>query len=334
MSAIEQLRFDIAPHRFATGFTRQTWWNWRIGAAFFLGEVGAGLFLISLLTGYTLGMALGFAIVVGGKNIAHLLYLGRPARFWRAAMRPDRSWIARGILATGLFAMSGGLLLTEQLFAVPVPAWGRVAASAIAAASALFIMFYDGLVMKASPAVPFWNSAVLPVLCLTYAALGGITLWLTLGTLQAVPPNTLFERLEHWLLAVNACLLAIYVVQMSRMEPAARGTVRLLLRGRYRRAFLGLVLAVGLLATLGFSLAQRQADVKWLAVLVAACELIGDFALVMVLLKSGLYSPQVAPQYRGGVGLNYCNYHESLLTPAQISPDPERGSVATSESER
>jgi formate-dependent nitrite reductase membrane component NrfD len=299
MSTSEQLPYVVTPHRFAVGFTRQTWWNWRIGAAFFFGEIGAGLFLLSLLTGHALGMAVGYLIVVVGKNTAHLLYLGRPSRFWRAAMRPDRSWIARGIWATGLFAISGFVLLLPRFAGVELgmPGGGRSLVLVIAAASALVIMFYDGLVMKASPAIPFWNSALLPVLCLTYATLGGATLSLMLTTLQGGIPLPALERLEHWLLVINAGLLAIYILRMSRLEPAARQTVQLLLRGRYRRAFLGLVLLVGIVATLLLSLARGHVEASALAVVVALCELVGDFTLLMVLLKSGLYSPQVAPKH-------------------------------------
>jgi formate-dependent nitrite reductase membrane component NrfD len=108
-----------------------------------------------------------------------------------------------------------------------------------------------------------------------------------------MPPPAL-ERLEHWLLVINAWLLAIYILRMSRLEPAARQTVQLLLRGRYRRAFLGLVLLVGMVATLLLSLAQGHVEANALAVVIAACELAGDFTLLMVLLKSGLYSPQMA----------------------------------------
>jgi formate-dependent nitrite reductase membrane component NrfD len=233
-----------------------------------------------------------------GKNTAHLLYLGRPSRFWRAAMRPDRSWIARGIWATGLFAISGLISLWPQLAGskLPIAGWAHWLALVVVASSALFIMFYDGLVMKASPAIPFWNSALLPVLCLTYGTLGGTTLSLMMTALQGGMPLPALERLEHWLLAVNACLLAIYISRMSRLEPAARQTVHLLLRGRYRRAFLGLVLLVGVVATLSLSLAQGHVEATALAVVVAACELVGDLTLLMVLLKSGLYAPQMAPK--------------------------------------
>jgi formate-dependent nitrite reductase membrane component NrfD len=83
---------------------------------------------------------------------------------------------------------------------------------------------------------------------------------------------------------------------MSRWTPAARETVQLLLRGPYARIFLGLVIAVGLLATLVLSIVQQNVvGAPWLVLLIALCELTGDFALVMVLLKSGLFSPQCSP---------------------------------------
>ena len=108
----------IANHRFAFGYYRQTFWNWLIGTAFFLGGLGAGLFVLSLLTDHTPGMIVGYLIVVVGKNTAHMLFLGRPERFWRAAMRPDRSWIARGIWAMGFLAVSGAVLLLPRVFGI------------------------------------------------------------------------------------------------------------------------------------------------------------------------------------------------------------------------
>lgn len=291
--------FVIAPHRFAYGFHRQAWWNWLIGAAFFFGEIGAGLFFVSLLLGYWAGMAIGYLIVVVGKNTAHLLYLGRPMRFWRAAMRPDRSWIARGIWATGVFMGSGFLVLFPQFFG---PYWqmgaeARGIFSVLAGLSALFIMFYDGFVMKASRSIAFWHTTLLPVLCLSYAALGGTTLSITLRELRGEAIPGMLVNVEYGLLVFNLALLGLYLVRMSSWEPAARETTRLLLRGAYAFAFLGLVLLVGLLGTLMLSVLHSYTHWTWMAVTVAGFELTGDFALLMVFLKSGLYSPQTAPAY-------------------------------------
>jgi formate-dependent nitrite reductase membrane component NrfD len=293
----------IAPHRFAFGYYRQIWWNWLIGTAFFCGGLGSGLFLISLLTRHFLGMLIGYLIVVVGKNTAHLLYLGRPERFWRAAMRPDRSWIARGIWASGLLAVSGLLLLLPHVLG---PGWAltgaaKTAASTVAIVSALFIMFYDGFVMNMSAAIPFWHTNLLPVLVLMYATLGGTTLAVTLRELQgSMDASTAFlARAEYFLLLANFLLLSLYLLRMSLWVPAARETVRLWLKGPYARAFFGLTLLVGLGATLLLLLVHSRTQATWLVVLIAACELTGDFTLLMLLLKSGLFAPQTAQAYGG-----------------------------------
>jgi formate-dependent nitrite reductase membrane component NrfD len=84
---------------------------------------------------------------------------------------------------------------------------------------------------------------------------------------------------------------------MNRSLPAARETLRQWLSGPYARVFFGLVLLVGLLATLLLSVVQSHVQATGLVLLIAACELTGDFTLVMVLLKSGLFPRQTALAY-------------------------------------
>jgi formate-dependent nitrite reductase membrane component NrfD len=294
----------IARHRFAFGHYRQEWWSWLIGSAFFFGEIGAGLFLFALIIDYWPGMLVGYLIVNVGKNGAHLMYLGRPERFWRAAMRPDRSWIARGIWATGIFMGCGFVVLFPQ-FAAPWWVPGEqllTAAAVVAGASALFIMFYDGFVMNASPAIPFWHSHLLPLLCLSYAALGGSTLTITMLRMDGIPVPEALLVVEYFFLFFNLLLLGFYLFHTSRMHPTARESVRLLLRGAYAFTFLGLVLIVGLFGAFTFSMIHKLTDWNAIITVIALCELTGSFALLMVLLKSGLLAPQSAypVEYRSG----------------------------------
>ncbi len=248
-------------------------------------------------------MVVGYLIVVVGKNGAHLLYLGRPLRFWRAAWRPDRSWIARGIWATIIFAISGLAYMMPRLLG---PAWqlpptAQAIAAGLAGISALFLMFYDGLLMSASPAIAFWHTPMLPVLVLMYASLGGTTFSLVLRELwgfdNPVVPALLLQA-ERLLLLVNFLFLAIYLWRMSRWAPAARETVRLLLAGPYTRAFVGLVVSVGLVATFLLSFAAAGGETRWLLIVIATCELTGDYTLLLLLLKSGLFPPQSAYPYQ------------------------------------
>src|SRR3990172_5141343 len=112
--------YGLSHDLFVVDFREQTEWKWLIATAFFLGELGAGVFLVSMLVGYAPGMLLGLLLVLVGKNSAHLLYLGRPERFWRAVSHPATSWISRGFVAMIVLAVSGALVLLFSLGWLPI----------------------------------------------------------------------------------------------------------------------------------------------------------------------------------------------------------------------
>jgi sulfite dehydrogenase (quinone) subunit SoeC len=70
-----------------TQFTFQTEWvegrGFLLVLAFFLGGLGAGLYLLSMYLNFFAGMVTGFLIVAVGKGGAHFMFLGKPWRFWR-----------------------------------------------------------------------------------------------------------------------------------------------------------------------------------------------------------------------------------------------------------
>ncbi len=85
------------------GYRFQRYWDNSMAYAFFCAEVGAGLYFVSLLLDSLVGMAVGFVVVSTGKPYFHLAHMGVPAKSWRAMLRPDRSWISRGVwLLAGL----------------------------------------------------------------------------------------------------------------------------------------------------------------------------------------------------------------------------------------
>ena len=100
----------IEQDTFEVGYNPQKEWAWLITTAFFLGEVGAGLFLVSLFLPEKINFwsaLAGWLIVAIGKNTAHFIYLGKPWRFWRMIFRPQTSWISRGFYATTLMCVLG-----------------------------------------------------------------------------------------------------------------------------------------------------------------------------------------------------------------------------------
>lgn len=139
-------------------FEAQSQWRFLILVAFFTGGFGAGLYIASWALDFRLGMVLGLFMVAVIKGGAHVAYLGRPERFWRAIKRPRTSWISRGIISMGVFVIAGSLYVMTT---VPALGW-------LAVAGAVVVMAYTGYLMAFSPSIPFWNNALLPVLFLIF----------------------------------------------------------------------------------------------------------------------------------------------------------------------
>lgn len=284
------------PHDlFVVDFKEQTEWAWLIALAFFLGELGAGLFLISTLVGFPLGLALGLLIVLVGKSAAHLLYLGRPERFWRVLAHPTSSWISRGFIAMAAYGLFGALHLAVSTGLVDADSYGGIARSIeiLATLSAFFVMVYDGFVMSYSPSIALWNSALLPVLFGTYALMGGATVTLLLlhiGIGKGASGAGFLEALEIILILTNLVMLAIYATVSFYSSLSARYSIQRLIR-EYSIAFFGGVVAVGLILTLMLSLYFATTKVIYILLGAAGAELVGDFLVILLVLKSGVFAP-------------------------------------------
>ncbi len=291
---------SIVGDEFVDGFRFQTEWVWLIAIAFFLGGIGAGLFLVAVFFQFKLAALLGLFIVAFGKGGAHLLYLGHPLRAWRVILKPGSSWISRGMIATVVFTFFGFLWCAEV-----VPGFGWLVIKegtfieglviSLAVISALIISIYDGLVMSSSPSLPFWNTALLPMFGFNEAFLGGVTLTILLihfgiGENLSVNLNIL-ELVEVGLLLLNLLLLVVYLMTMFTSNLTAKVSALLLLRGKYAFYFLGGGIFAGFILTL-FLIFYFYYTHQILALVgVALAELLGDFVVRFTFLKVGVYTP-------------------------------------------
>lgn len=283
-------------NEFVIGHRQQNQWNWLIVTAFMLGKVGSGLFLVSLVTQFPLGMLIGWIVGSGGKGAAHLAYLGKPARFWRALAHPQTSWLSRGLwgmvvyTAFGFFAWAPFFAWLDWIpLRVGSAPWVGVAVLAVLAA--FIMMTYDGFVMVAARGMALWNTAVLPVIALFYALLGGVTFRVVLGVWSASDVETGFlETAELLLLALNFLLVVTFSVTMFSLTERAKRAVEVLVYMYGWPFFVG-VFVIGLMTTallvLAFS-ATRNAN---LLVAVAVSDAVGHYLLFYVLLKGGLFAP-------------------------------------------
>ena len=269
------------------GYRFQRYWDNSMAYAFFCAELGAGLFFVSLLMNNVAGMIIGLIPVATGKPYFHLAHMGVPMRSWRAMLRPDRSWISRGLLGLGAMIGCGTLLVLCLLFGEQ---FGIAADSTIvqglkllAGVFAIITMSYQGFAMSHSSAIAIWNSAIMPLSSFLYSLAVGTGIVLLIVPSQAVANLAQLQLL---------LLLSLGVVHLMLLHagwhgsPGARTSVELLLQTLYTKWYLGLTIGVGILlpALLLWQLPGSN-------VLSALCIVAGFMCWRILIFKIGVFEP-------------------------------------------
>ncbi len=256
-----QMAREATLDQFKVRLTTQKEWHILILVAFFLGGVGGGLFLVSSFFGFTFGLFLAWLIVVIGKGSTHLVYLGRPLRFWKiftswSAFKT--SWITRGMWGMVVFIIFGALYIAPQLEWFTWLPWtsGSIAGRVIlglAAVGAAWVMMYTGFVMAQSPAIAFWNTPILPALFVLYGLVGGIDLAFisvaVLGNTSAIDIKIL-EAVQIFLFILIIIFVLAYLALMSSSRIGAQEAVRMITKGELSFVFWGVVIVVGIVIPL------------------------------------------------------------------------------------
>jgi formate-dependent nitrite reductase membrane component NrfD len=277
---------------FRSGYKRQTRWGLSEASVFALESAGAPLVVAALAAGAPLSaMVLGLIMVALAVTLL-FLHLGNPQRAWMAIRNIRHSWISRGTIVLGGFLGLGGLYVVLR-FADALPADAEWPARYALLIAGVFIPLYPGLVLSASPSIPFWNSGLLPVLSFIQGAASAAIVWLAL----AREPDALgapLAMIALWLVAAHAVVTALYLVAMRQRSGAAAQSVRLLITGE-PFAFLlcgcGLAIALPLAVTAALALGGGMAAPALAAT--ALARLAGDLALRHAFLKVGLFDPVI-----------------------------------------
>ncbi len=285
-------------HEWMIQYTRQTEWIDRRGLilwiAFYAGGLGGGLYLVSLFFNSLWGMFISWLIIAVIKGGAHLLYLGKPHRFWRIVSRPRSSWLARGFIFVMLFIIFGAIQLMLS-FWLPGTA-GEIVFKVLAGITALAIAIYTGFVLNTVKAVPFWNSSLLPLLFVLCGILGGFGLSVIIALNGGHVNIAVAEAGSRWLIIVNALLIAIYLWGAANRETTGKQSVMEQIRGSGAPIFWIGIVILGIVVPLAIAFSSyfvREVS-SVLLVTGVACEVVGGLALRYCVLKAGAYSPLVA----------------------------------------
>ncbi len=266
--------------------------------AFFAGAVGPGLYIVSSLCGFSLGMLAAFLIVLAGYAVPHALFLGRMERSWRSILRPWHSWISRGSIFAGLFLALAFLSILPEVWGSPVGPLraGSPTQNAImvaASVAALLLALYPGFLFSVIRAIPFWHSIILTPLFVTQALGGGIALALILARVPGVsaPGVEVLLSWDPFLILIAAALITAHLYAGNKAGPSGKVSVDLLLHGKYRTTFLLGLVTCGLVLPLLLMLVALFGSGPAAIVAVAALlQLSGILLFKYCLLNVGAYN--------------------------------------------
>lgn len=302
-------------------FTAATWvmepkpqniWGRPHASWFFAMGIGGALFINRVLFSVELGRIVGIAladllsivlIAVGGLIL--IADLGRPLRVLRALLNPRTSWISVGAICDFIFLLVDGLWIladiewagSRPLASLP---WAGnsplgIAFQVIAGIAALIVIIYPGLALAYSPSIPFWNTTLIPLQFLSFAFASALGLALISVLWTPVPGAVLSQwfSAELFLLALTALLLIAHLLNGGTSHPAAKLSVKRLMRGELKAAFLLGTIVFGLVVPalfIFYGLFLSSAS-YYLIFSAGAAVLVGNWFSKYAVIKAGVYAP-------------------------------------------
>ncbi|MEA3442396.1 MAG: NrfD/PsrC family molybdoenzyme membrane anchor subunit [Chloroflexota bacterium] len=284
------------PFEFMTRYTPQREWIEGRGVllwlAFFFIELGAGIFFVASLFSNLWGMFVGLVVcaVLGGG--LHLLYLGHPFRFYLIFLKPQNSWISRGMIFVAVFLVLGIIHLGLSY-------WASSALGLLIVADifAFLTVIYGGFAMNFANGIPLWNTALLPVLYVVAGFWGGaeVAMGIVLKTGALATVGASVEGLIRILLIAFVIIIAAYLISVRYGLGAGAISVGQIVRGKWAPLFWIVVVVLGVGVPAGVvihsvvvGLAATSASLLYLSIIL---ELIGDLGSRYLILKNGFYNP-------------------------------------------
>jgi len=270
-------------------------WTEGLGAlitvAFFCGGIAGGLYLYSLYINNLWGMFIGwtFALAMG---VFDLIHLHNKKSVWKMVMRPNSSWISRGLLFVILFIGSGAIAMAVTHW-FPGISMGMVF-KVISGIMALGVATYSGFVVSYVSSVKFWHSAVMPVLFIAAGLAGGAAIILVIISFDGAVLFAATKTFTMSILAVYATIIALHLWISTYNSATAKRSVMTMINGDLALIFWGVIVIAGIVLPMAL-IPLMSLKSPALPAVNAACVLAGNLALRYVILKAGRY-PSLLPE--------------------------------------
>lgn len=205
----------------------QTLWDWRAAMNWIFGGVASGFaaiaYLASLAGAVHADMVPSLHVVAAGLMAVGLfcvfLKIGRKLRFWRAASRPQTSWMTRELYVAAVLYPA---ILANLL-------WPSAVLSLLAGALALAFLWCQAKILHRARGIPAWRVPLMPWMLLATGLLEGAGLLaLLLAWFRGLgQPGILVPVAGLALVAVNAALWIAYrrTAKEEGVVPLARRVI-------------------------------------------------------------------------------------------------------------
>lgn len=309
----------------------QDTWSWLPAIYLFLGGLSAGSFLtvaiVKLLRPGKFQKTImgGMWITVAALAIGLLSLISEVEKPFQAMLIPvsfvnPTSWMTVGawlLLISFIVFLLNALCATDSVAEWLGKSWKEFAAkrdkiskvlAIIGIPLAVCVAVYTGILLGAAPAIPLWNTWLLPVLFTVSAFDTGLAAVLILAAFVEhdhafEPIRNVLEKAVIGLVVLEGIVLTAYVVSMQSAGSNEAVSVGILTSGDLSAQFWILVVVVGLLAPLVAAVAQLVMSQKRtdkqvataLPVAGGACALVGGFTLRFVVLAAGIHAALVSP---------------------------------------
>lgn len=283
----------VKPYEWMVKCTPQTEWIEKKGIllwlAFFFIELGAGAYFVGSFFNSLPAMGIGWLVcgLLGGG--LHFLYLGRPFRFYRMVVRPQTSWISRGMIFVSLFLLLGFINIVLGLSSITS---GILPVLTIALS--FLVVIYGGFAMCCINGIPLWNTALLPIIYVVSGLWGGAGI--TLGVAVAKGSAQMLTGVGEWvhlLLISFILLLFTYLISINYGTIAAKTSISEIIRGKGWYIFWIVVVIIGISVPTGIMMTSTQSTPAAILYLTLLCELLGDLGMRYLILKYGFYNPLI-----------------------------------------
>jgi len=199
----------------------QKFWDWRAAMNWICGGIGAGLATVvglALLAGWidaahAPALYLASAAIVSLGLFFVFLKIGRQARFWRAAARPQSSWMSRELYAALAFYPA---VLACWIAPGPV-------AFGLASVSAAAFLWCQAKILHRARGIPAWRAPLVPWMIFATGILEGVGAFLVWN-----PSGNTVHAFAAVLVVVNFALWRSYAgsARGQGIPPLGRRAIR------------------------------------------------------------------------------------------------------------